>query len=163
MSAHKSPIITAICRPSYKNTVLPTTHMPLVSVIKRSSWQDPPPEWGWMEISNEKYHWWVSSVSLIFPACFVDENFWKFPLEIILLPHSDRGLRQLLLSRTDTFASSTDCMIRSKHTSVLSTNVVISGLEYSGECHSPRLIRKAMSKSQRVKCGKTTLLFAALG
>ena len=28
----------------------------LVSVIKRSSWHDPLPEWGWMEISNENFH-----------------------------------------------------------------------------------------------------------
>ena len=34
--------------------------------------------------------------SLIFPACSVGEIWWKFPLEIILLPHSGRGLRQLL-------------------------------------------------------------------
>ncbi len=34
-------------------------------------------------------------------AFSVDEIFWKFPLEIILLPHSVRGSCQLLLSRTD--------------------------------------------------------------
>ena len=44
-----------------------------------------------------------------------NEDEWKFPmkisttspLEIILLPHFDRGSRQLLLSKTDTFESST--------------------------------------------------------
>ena len=45
----------------------------------------------------------VSSVSLVFPVCSVNEIWWKFPLEIILLPHSGRGSRLLLLSRTDTF------------------------------------------------------------
>ncbi len=28
MSAHKIPTMKAICRPSYKNTVLPTIHIP---------------------------------------------------------------------------------------------------------------------------------------
>ncbi len=36
--------------------------------------------------------------NLISPACSVDEIWWKFPLEMILLPHSGRGSRQLLLS-----------------------------------------------------------------
>ncbi len=45
----------------------------------------------------------TSRENLISPACSVDGIFWKFLLEIILLPHSDRGSRQLLLSRTDTF------------------------------------------------------------
>ncbi len=36
-------------------------------------------------------------------ACSVVEIWWKFPLEILLLPHSRRGSRQLLLSMTDTF------------------------------------------------------------
>ena len=40
-------------------------------------------------------------VGLIFPACSMGEIWWEFPLEIILLPHSGRGSRQLLLSRTD--------------------------------------------------------------
>ena len=46
---------------------------------------------------ESKCHWWVSSVSLIFPACSVSEIWWKFPLGIILLPHSGRGSCQLLL------------------------------------------------------------------
>ncbi len=58
-----------------------------------------------MEISTksqpQKYQWWVSTVSLIFHACSVDEIWWKFPLEIILLPHSGRRSKQLLLSRSD--------------------------------------------------------------
>ena len=40
----------------------------------------------------------AGKIRLIFPACSVSEIWWKFPLEIILLPHSDRGSCQLLLS-----------------------------------------------------------------
>ncbi len=46
--------------------------------------------------------WWVSLVSLIFPACSVSEIWWRFALEIVLLPHSDRVSQQLLLSIPET-------------------------------------------------------------
>ncbi len=45
----------------------------------------------------------AGKIRLIFPACSEDEIWGKSPLEIVLLPHFRRGLRQLLLSRTDTF------------------------------------------------------------
>ena len=55
-----------------------------VSVLQRSSWRDPPPEWGTCKISNR--HWLpdlTHRTSLIFPACSVSEmeesmSIWHF-------------------------------------------------------------------------------------
>ncbi len=47
---------------------------------------------------------------LMFPACSVGEIWWKFPWEIILLPHSGRVSQQLLLLICDTSVKRSDCI-----------------------------------------------------
>ena len=53
MSAHKSPIIKAICRPSYKNTVLPTMRIPSATVMQ-----------GIIKVVLEGYHRYFSVVKV---------------------------------------------------------------------------------------------------